>query len=193
MLRRYTRAQMEEFLREVDRHLEAPCEVVLIGGAVIALVYKGTHATTDVDLIKAEPEFWTAVEAATARSKEPIPVQKAAIAQPPYDYEDRLSDFELAGLTRLQLRVPERHDLALMKIARGEAHDLNAIEDIHKAEPLDLETLIERYHSARTQVIGSVTDHQLKFLAAVDRLFGTNAADSVEARLAGTPPKADQR
>ena len=31
--------------------------------------------------------------------------------------------------------VPEAHDLVLMKIARAEAHDLDAVEDIHRAAP----------------------------------------------------------
>lgn len=185
MLRKYNRGQMEAFLREIDQQLAQPCEVVLVGGAVIALVYKGSHATADVDCIKAEADFWEACAAAQATSAAPIPVQKATLAQPPYDYEDRLTYFTLSGVHKLRILVPERHDLALMKIARAEAHDLDAIEDIHRIAPLQLETLIARYEEAKTQVLGSVTEHRLKFLAAIERLFGPTVAASVEKRLTG--------
>lgn len=183
MFRKYKRAQVEDFLREIDGHLTKACDVVLIGGAVLSLVYKGSHATADVDYYSAADEFQVAYAAAQKSSAAPIPVQKAAIVQPPFDFEDRLLEFDLPRLLKLRILVPERHDFVVMKFARGEAHDLDAIEDVHRAEPLNLETLIERYHGAKTQVIGSLTDHRLKFLATVDRLFGPDAATRVEQRL----------
>lgn len=91
----------------------------------------------------------------------------------------------LRGLTRLTVLVPEAHDLVLLKIARAEAHDLDAVEDIHRARPLGLETLLARYLETRAQVIGSPQTHRLNFLAAIARLFGEDVAEQVDARTSG--------
>lgn len=52
----------------------------------------------------------------------------------------------LPRLARLVVRVPEKHDLVLMKTVRGYEHDLQAAEEIHANSPLDLEILVSRFH-----------------------------------------------
>ena len=172
------------FLQRVDAELEKPCTIVLIGGGAVGLQYKGTHTTSDLDLWSvSEVTFWDAVERANASFEPRIPVQKVTIAEPPHYFEDRLLTLKLKGLTKLVVLVPEAHDLVLMKLARAEAHDLDAIEDIHRQHPLDLATLIGRYQETKAQVIGRLQDHRLKFLAVVARLFGEQKATEVDARL----------
>ncbi len=85
-------------------------------------------------------------------------------------------------MSKLTVLVPEAHDLVVMKIARGEAHDLDAVEDVHRAVALNLDALVERYRETRTQVVGSAEMHRLNFLAAVARLFGAAKAEEVEKR-----------
>jgi hypothetical protein len=102
------------------------------------------------------------------------------IVQPPYEYEDRLRPLPIRGLKRLQILVPEAHDLALMKVARGEAHDLEAIEEIHRILPLSLATLVSRYEESRPQFIGHPANLKLSFLALVARLFGEEEARRVD-------------
>jgi hypothetical protein len=193
-VRRFTTSECEDFLRCIDAELGGPCEVVLIGGGAVALHYKGTHATTDLDLWSVSEGrrgrtvrrvgFWEAVTRARERSTAPVPVQKATIAEPPYSFEDRLIPLDIRGLTKLRVLVPEAHDLVLMKVARGEAHDLDAIEDIHRASTLELSTLLERYRETTSQVVGNLELHRLNFLAAVARLFGEEAAARVDAQTA---------
>ena len=196
MVRRFTNTECEEFLRCIDGELGGACEIVLIGGGAIALRYKGSHATTDLDLGSVSERrqspgarrggFWDAVTRASRKSNAPVPVQKASIAEPPYSFEDRLLPVDIPGLRQLRVLVPEAHDLVLLKVARGEAHDLDAIEDIHRASPLNLETLLERYQETTSQVMGSLELHRLNFLAAVARLFGEKVASRVDAQ---TTPK----
>jgi hypothetical protein len=112
------------------------------------------------------------LERAQARSEGTIPFQAVGIVQPPYEYEDRLRPLPVSGLKHLKVLVPEPHDLALMKVARGEAHDLVGIEDIHRASPLSLDTLVARYEESRVQFVGNPADLRLAFLALVARLFG---------------------
>lgn len=75
-----------------------------------------------------------------------------------------------------------------MKAARALTHDLEAVEDIHRKRPLDLETLIHRHYEARTQVTGTQENFTLGFLALVERLFGAKAAKEVERRLESERP-----
>jgi hypothetical protein len=187
-VRKFTTTECEDFLRLIDAELEDACEIVLIGGGAVALKYKGSHATTDLDLwsVSQSGGFWEA--AARAKAKAPphagVPVQLTTIAEPPYAFEERLLPLQIAGLRKLRVFVPEAHDLVLMKLARGEAHDLDAVEDIHRASPLDLETLVSRYRETRSQVVGNIELHRLNFLAAIARVFGDEAAAKVDAETA---------
>jgi hypothetical protein len=181
-MRKFTVEEFSDFLRRVDEELSEPCTIVLIGGGAVGLKYKGTHATGDLDLWSvSERGFWEAVKRANEKATAKIPVQQVPIAEPPWSFEERLVRLEL-GLSRLAVLVPEAHDLVLMKVARGESHDLEAIEDLHRASPLDFDTLIERYLETRPQVVGSREMLRLNFLTAIERLFGAEAADEADRR-----------
>jgi hypothetical protein len=67
-----------------------------------------------------------------------------------------------------------------MKVARGEAHDLEAIEEIHRISPLSLVTLISRYEESGPQFIGHPANLKLSFPALVARLFGEEEAKRVD-------------
>lgn len=183
--RQHNSAEFTAFFTRLDAALTTPCTIVVIGGAAVALRYKPTHATSDIDLWSvSDNTFWNAVPLANADAEVPIPVEKVGIAEPPYSFEERLTPLDLPSLQRLTVLVPEAHDLALMKIARAEAHDLDAIADIHAVSPLDLETLIERWTDTRTQIIGSKEQHRLNFLAAIALLFGAETAREADLRTA---------
>jgi hypothetical protein len=186
-LRRFPPAELEEFFLALDRQLRRSVTVTVIGGAAIGLRYAPKHTTTDIDLTPiTDAEFWGAVE--RARESHPIPVQTVGLFTAPYDYEARRTKLAIDGLKRLTILLPEVHDLAIMKAARALTHDLEAVEDIHRQRPLDLETLIHRYYGARTQVTGSQEDFTIGFLALVERLFGAKTAKSVERRLESERP-----
>ena len=80
------------------------------------------------------------------------------------------------------MKVPERHDLVLMKVIRGDEHDLQAIEAIHQRVPLDLEILLDRYEGEMGAAV--IEPRRLKghVLTMVERLFPERLA-IVEARL----------
>lgn len=184
MLRRYAQDELVQFLRKVDAELARPCTIVLIGGAALSLGYHSSHATLDIDLWSpAKGPFWAAVDRVQKREQASVPIERAAIAEPPYDFEDRLVALRLKGLEQLTVMIPEAHDLVLLKTARAEAHDLDAIEDIHQAHPLSLETLVERYRETLPQVMGPKARFKLNFLAVVARLFGETRAIDLESEL----------
>ena len=144
-MRKIPSGDFEKFLRLVDEELAEPFTIIVVEGAAIGMAYAPDHSTSDIDLMpmRSAP-FWDAVERAQQRLASRVPIQSVGIVQPPYEYEDRLRPLPIRGLKRLQILVPEAHDLALMKVARGEAHDLEAIEEIHRislARPRGFEPL----------------------------------------------------
>ncbi len=119
---RYALPEIVEFLRALDGELGEPVRVTIIGGAAIGLLYDPAHATTDIDFVPVgSAPFWAATERAAGMMSRAVPVSSVALFVAPYQYEDRLVRLDLPGLVNLQVEVPEAHDLALMKVARGRA------------------------------------------------------------------------
>lgn len=171
------------YLLEVDHALDTVVSIVIIGGAAVALGYRIANETADIDLWGLpDPTFWIAVDRCR-HHETAVPVSTVGIATPPLNFEDRLIRIPIPGARRLEVFVPEIHDLALLKTARGEAHDFAAIAGVHLQVPLSLETLIERYGESLSQVIGPVGRFRLNFLALIERLFGEKTAEAVEDRL----------
>lgn len=182
-MQRHDRGTLKRYLMSVDRHLAEPLRVVVIGGAAAALAYHARAVTSDIDTKDTVP---TALEEAAAKARAEtgleIQVQPVAIYDGPYEFEDRLVELDL-GFAKLKVEVPEKHDLALMKIVRGYEHDLEAIEQMHRYEPLALETLVERFRSEMKHVTKRGGELRLNLLALVARLFGDIAATRTEQKL----------
>jgi hypothetical protein len=156
---------------------------VIIGGTAVTLGWDAHHATSDVDVWNDPgPEFWAAV-AACRQVEGAVPVSKVSVASPPLNFEDRLIQGVVPGLVHLQVWVPEAHDLAMMKVVRGEAHNLDAIEDMHRISPLSPAVLLERYRETLSTHICPETRLKVHFLAMIARLFGDRRAESLEADL----------
>src|SRR5713226_8523285 len=164
-----------EFLGRVDRELTAPCTIFLIGGSAVSII-DPAHSTSDVDLLSpGSEEFDAAVARLRARGEPVLPVQVVGIAEAPEGLEQRAQRVALESATRLTVFVPERHDLAMMKLARGYEHDLQALEDIHRLQPFEVETLVARYHE--TEVAGPRRRFALALLDLIARLFGDDEAN----------------
>ena len=71
-------------------------------------------------------------------------VSCSAVCDAPEGYEARCTRL-LPNLRFLQVSVPERHDLAMMKVARGDQRDLDALYTLNRVEPFNAETLLEMY------------------------------------------------
>jgi hypothetical protein len=164
----YDRQQILQFLGEVDELLGEPAVLEVIGGAAALLAYGARRATKDVDSFAAIDEK---IVAAARKVKHKIPLDRAAVADPPYNYEDRRQILDLP-LTKLVVLVPERHDLLLMKAVRAMRNDDEVIQEMHEAEPFNLDTIVERYKTEMGQVIG---DHKIldqKIQLVLEKLFG---------------------
>lgn len=185
-MRRFTPDELRLFLEAVDRHLGARVRVIIIGGSAAALAYDVRSGTTDVDTFETDLH---ALSDALARARVEtglhIPFVPAGVADMPWEYQTRLVR-ELAHLERLDVRVPERHDLALSKALRCHEGDLQVIEDMHAVEPFQLDTLVTRFEAELGHAVGAPERRRLNFLACVERLFGEIVADDVDRRLRRT-------
>lgn len=171
------------FLLALDANLSRRTRLVVIGGAALALGYRVERATLDLDTFCDLKGLEESLQRARADTGLDIPVEFAAVAQVPWNYEDRLVELNLEGARNLHVLVPEAHDLALMKIVRGDAADLGAIEALYQRHPLDPDVILHRFNDEMSHVVGASGTLRLNLLACIERLFGTEAAEMAEGRL----------
>ncbi len=181
-MRVYTPDELRRFLEAVDGALHGQADVVVIGGAAAALEYGVATGTRDIDTwTRVQKELMAAVERARQATGLAVPFAQSGVADGPEDFESRL-ERALPHLRRLAVMVPEKHDLVLMKVVRGDEHDLQAIEAIHQRSPLDLGILLDRYEGEMGAAIidpGRLKGH---VLTMVERLFPEQLG-AVEKRL----------
>lgn len=187
--RTYTPTELREFLAAVDAALSEPLNLVLIGSCAVVLQSAFHRPTKDIDYFSAsDPHaLQSAINDVAASGIATIPLESAAaFATAPWNFEDRLEPY--AGFTRLRIHLPDPHDLALMKLGRGYEHDMQAVEAMHAARPLDLDILVERYLSEMQYLVGA-KELELSFLACIELLWGEASASIVEALLAERLPR----
>lgn len=185
MIQKYDRDDLERFLVAIDAGLSEPYTLIVIGGAAAALAYGVSTFTRDIDSATSTAPIMKAYEAAKLSTGLDIPLQQVGVFDPPCEYETRLAPYVLSGASKLSILVPERHDLVLMKAVRGDEHDLEAADEIHRREPLVLDVLLERIQMEMREVIGDQRRVRGNFLALIERLFGEEAALKAEKALKG--------
>lgn len=164
--------------------------MLVIGGAAACLAYGAKRTTTDIDLARQPPdELQQALELARIETGINVPVQFVGLFEPPYNYEERLIVLDRLQLSKLQIFIPDKHDLALMKTVRGYENDIQAIEEMHLEHPLGLEILVERFMTEMTQAIGDPHRTRLNFLLLVERLYGEQSMAEVQEATKAWPPK----
>lgn len=181
-MRVYTPEELRRFLENVDGALDRRAEIVVIGGAAAALEYGVVTGTRDIDTwTRVQKDLSLAVKRARRTTGLEVPFAQSGVADGPHEFESRL-ERALPHLRRLAVMVPEKHDLVLMKVVRGDEHDLQAIETIHQRSPLDLAMLVQRYEDEMGAAIIAPARLRGHFLTMVERLF-PGEFDDVEKRL----------
>jgi hypothetical protein len=143
--RKFDRAELVAFLRLLDARLTRPARIRLIGGAAIGLCHLPAHQTRDLDYAWADREVVAAIAELRAAEPDLVVTAQTGVYFAPYSYEARLQRLAIPGLAYLTVEVPERHDLAIMKAARGFDRDLDALCQMHALEPFDRSTLVSRF------------------------------------------------
>ena len=181
--RTYSQRDIETLLKAIDKRLTKKCEVVVIGGAAAALAYHAVKYTVDIDTAGSIRRIARAYDEAKKDTGLDIPLGPAGVWNAPHDYEERLQELRSLGLKKLRVLVPEVHDLILMKVVRGNAHDLEQIKQIHAHQKLNPDILVERFRNEMKHVVGNARTLQLNFLAMIAECFGDERAAQIEQRL----------
>ena len=141
-------------LRTLDRHLTAPGEVRLFGGAAFVLCYGRVRTTDDADLLLDDVECQTLIDSsglaeaieATNQELEPRGLYLSHIFGPEQQvlspqWRAACRPVVLTGLQRLSVSCLGPVDLALTKMGRADDADLADVAFLLKTRQLDPEAL----------------------------------------------------
>lgn len=171
-MKRFTPTEMIQFLEAVDRLVETPVALVIIGGSALALGYGVSAATTDIDTFGADVED---VQRAAALAREQtglaVAVGPSVVAQLPDGYRERLNRV-IPHLTKLHLWVLDRYDLAASKLLRGVDKDRQQLRQLHELVPFDRDTLVQRFQDLLGDYVGDPTEPRWSLYFFVEELWG---------------------
>lgn len=181
----YGREDLVEVLRAIDHRLSETGEILLIGGAVISLAYDSRYQTRDIDYIDAGGAVRAAIGDVAATYDDPRLLSQVGYYAVPDGMDQRLKQLRVRGLKYLRIVVPEKHDLAVMKIARGYERDIEAVTQIHVRSPLKSSTLIRRFAHKWTPAdnAGAELEMDMNFHTALAAVFDEKMADAGLAKM----------
>ncbi|HWU44608.1 MAG TPA: DUF6036 family nucleotidyltransferase [Bdellovibrio sp.] len=114
-MREYNEEELENFLKKIDSYLEKPAEIIIVGGTAAILAYHISDATQDIDTWNNIDAVKEAYEKAKKETGYDIPLSRTIVADPPYQFEDRLKLYSPKKFKKLKVKVPEVIDLILQK------------------------------------------------------------------------------
>lgn len=168
------REQLEAFFIELDKLVTQGYDLIVIGGTAMVLGYDSQRMTNDCDPWgQAADELLSKWKEASKKSGVQLGVDtQAGVAQLPEGFESRLveADFKLQ---KLKIKYPEKHDLALSKVARLLGNDLDDIVWLHEKHTLNFKQLTKIYFEEfRPIYIGNPRNLDFNFLDVIEELFG---------------------
>jgi len=194
----FDRAQLVAFVRAMDRNLDAPATLMLVGGAAASLGYGAGVRTADIDVFNvlhgSSEQIIQAASAAREQTGLPVGVGAATVADLPYNYEDRIRQVRGLRMKNLTLLVPDKYDLALSKALRGYPHDIDAIQGIDEKHPLSQETLVARFEDElMNEAVAERRKIQLNVAMVVARLYGIEEGRKLAERWGVPSPQIGRR
>lgn len=150
MRRKALHEPWRSFFEALDRELAAPCDLHCFGGFVLTEHYGVARSTIDVDVVDVRGAEIADIARRAGRGsplhrRHRAYVDVVTIAEIPDDYESRLIDMQVGGLTHLRLLAFERHDLVLAKLARNTDRDREDVVALAQGPGLDTTLLRARY------------------------------------------------
>jgi hypothetical protein len=140
------------------------------------LAHGAKSPTRDIDTYEGDPSVLdAAIAAVRAELGFAVPINRAAVADLPLNFEDRQIQ-PLAHLRRLKIFVPDRYDLVLSKLIRSVEPDLLVCREMHEHKPLDPAELVRRYVNEMRYAIGRREDHDHNFVAGVEFIWDADTA-----------------
>ena len=159
MRRKLLREPWRTFFEALDQELSAPCALHCFGGFVLTEHYCVARSTIDVDVVDVRGAEIAEIARRAGRGsplhrRHRAYVDVVTIAEIPDDYESRLIDMQVGGLTHLRLLAFERHDLVLAKLARNTDRDREDVVALALGPGLDTDVLRSRYRDELRPTLG---------------------------------------
>jgi len=134
----------------LERELTQDTELHCMGGFVLAEYYGLVRATGDVDVLESTGTDKATIARLAGRGsplhkRHRVYIDIVTVADVPDDYDTRLETMDIEGLTRLRLKVFERHDLVLAKLCRNIDRDREDVVALARGPGLDIDVLRQRY------------------------------------------------
>ena len=143
----------------LERELTQDTELHCMGGFVLAEYYGLVRATSDVDVLESAGTDTATIARLAGRGsplhkRHRVYIDIVTVADVPDDYDTRLETMDIEGLTRLRLKVFERHDLALAKLCRNIDRDREDVVALARGPGLDVNVLQQRYRKELRPKLG---------------------------------------
>jgi hypothetical protein len=140
-------------LLALDQQLTQDTELHCMGGFVLAEHYGLVRATADVDVLESTGTDKATIARLAGRGsplhkRHRVYIDIVTVADVPDDYATRLVTMDIEGLTRLRLKVFERHDLVLAKLCRNIDRDREDVVALARGPGLDVNVLQQRYQKS---------------------------------------------
>jgi hypothetical protein len=146
-------------LSALDQALTHNTELQCMGGFVLAEHYRLVRPTADVDVLESTGTDKATIAHLAGRGsplhkRHRVYIDIVTVADVPDDYDTRLVTMDIEGLTRLRLKVFERHDLVLAKLCRNIDRDREDVVALVRGPGLDVEVLSQRYRDELRPKLG---------------------------------------
>lgn len=175
----FSKREIIKFLRTIDSLLSGSFVVEIIGGAAAAIAFRSKENTVDIDTTESMAQIEGLMEPAKVLSGIDIPMGCGGVWDGPYHYRRRRKRAKIRGLKRLKVYTPDVYDWALMKVMRFRDRDIKHIMEAHQKIGFKKNTLLRRFLSEMSHVIGNPSEIVYNFLLMVKMLFGTKEAQRV--------------
>ena len=159
MRRKVLHEPWRTFFEALDQEISSPCDLHCFGGFVLTEHYGVARSTIDVDVVDVRGTDIAEIARRAGRGsllhrRHRAYIDVVTIAQVPDDYESRLIDMHVQGLTRMRLLAFERHDLVLAKLTRNTDRDREDVVALARGPGLDTDVLRSRYQDELRPTLG---------------------------------------
>lgn len=179
-MRKFTPQEIKTFLLSLDRRLTEPVYFEVIGSAAAMLAFGLDRSTRDFDTVASVEAIAEAWDETVLETGLDIPLDKVSVHQPPYEYESRLREVKIPELVNIRIAVPEKHDWALMKIARFADKDVDHILDVATRLGFSSDIFLDRFLNEMWMSHGYKGNLIHYFLMTMLELFGEKVMREME-------------
>lgn len=179
-MRKFTPQEINVFLLALDKRLTGPVYFETIGSTAAMLAFGLNRDTKDFDTISSVDAVSQAWDETALQTGLGIPLDKVSVHQPPYEYASRLKVLVIPGLKKIKIAVPEKHDWAIMKMARGYDKDLDHIQDVASRLKFSSDVFLGRFLDEMHMSHGNKSELIYSFVSTMEALFGSKIAKEMD-------------